>query len=100
MANDCFQTKDGPSHLNRGGLVLTREVNESFLIGDDIKVSILFAHDGRARVHVVAPGNVRILRTQLLDQPAETPENDRTTGTGCQASRPTRVNRIDDGEDR
>lgn len=52
-------------------LVLTRKVGEAIAIGDDVKVTVLGVHDGKARIGIDAPREVRVMRTELLDRPLE-----------------------------
>ncbi len=47
-------------------LVLTRKVNESILIGDDIVVTILEMNHNSVRVAIKAPIKIPILREELL----------------------------------
>lgn len=44
------------------GLVITRKNNQSFAIGDDIKVTIFDCGTGRCKVHIDAPRSIRISR--------------------------------------
>jgi carbon storage regulator len=50
-------------------LVLTRDVNGDsvILIGQDIKIRLLAADRGRARIGVEAPKGVPIWRSELVD---------------------------------
>lgn len=47
-------------------LILRRKEGESFLIGDEIKVTVLTMGDGSVRLAIDAPKNVPILRSELL----------------------------------
>ena len=47
-------------------LILRRREGESFLIGDDIKVTVLTMGDGSVRLAIDAPKNIPILRSELL----------------------------------
>ncbi len=47
-------------------LVLTRKANESILIGEDIKVTILSAEGDRVRIGIDAPEELRIFRPEIL----------------------------------
>ncbi|WP_321324411.1 carbon storage regulator CsrA [Thiomicrorhabdus sp.] len=47
-------------------LVLTRKENESLVIGDDIKLTILSVKGGQVRVGIEAPSEVSIHREELL----------------------------------
>ena len=47
-------------------LVLTRRENESLMIGEDIKLTILAVKGGQVRVGIEAPKDVAIHRQELL----------------------------------
>ena len=47
-------------------LVLTRKENESLVIGEDIKLTILAVKGGQVRVGIDAPKEVAIQRQELL----------------------------------
>lgn len=49
-------------------LVLTRKEGESITIGTNIEVIVLRATDGRLRLGIVAPKDVPVFRTELLDK--------------------------------
>lgn len=49
-------------------LILTRRVDESIAIGDDIIVRVIDIDNGQVRLGIDAPQRVRILRSELLDQ--------------------------------
>lgn len=55
-----------PTHL-----VLTRRRDESFMIGDDITVTILQVDGGKVRLGILAPRDVKILREELYTTPKE-----------------------------
>lgn len=48
-------------------LILQRKAGQSFLIGDDIEISIQEINGGRVRISVDAPKNVAILRKELIE---------------------------------
>ncbi len=51
-------------------LVISRQAEESFKIGDDITVKILTVRrNGRIRIGIEAPEGQKILRTELIDEP-------------------------------
>jgi carbon storage regulator len=51
-----------------GGLTLTRKINESVVIGDNIEVTVVDVRsDGRVRLRFNAPDNVTIYRRELYD---------------------------------
>jgi len=49
-------------------LVLTRKSEESFLIGDDIQVTVLSIRGSQVQLGVKAPSNVRIYRGEVYDK--------------------------------
>lgn len=48
-------------------LILQRKAGQSFLIGDDIEISIQEINGGRVRISVDAPKDVAILRKELVE---------------------------------
>lgn len=48
-------------------LVITRKKDEGFLIGDNIKVTVVEISRDRVRLGINAPGDVRIIRNELYD---------------------------------
>ena len=48
-------------------LILTRRVDESLLIGEDIEVVVLEVRGGQVRLGVRAPENMKILREELVE---------------------------------
>lgn len=49
-------------------LVLTRELGESILIGDNIRVTITQLTHTRVRVGIEAPADVRVMREEIIDR--------------------------------
>lgn len=49
-------------------LVLSRKKNESIIIGDNIKVTILESSDDRVSVGIDAPRSINIIRGELLEE--------------------------------
>jgi carbon storage regulator len=47
-------------------LSLTRHPNESIVIGDNIRVTIVVVNGKRVRVKIEAPEDVRVLREELV----------------------------------
>jgi carbon storage regulator len=47
-------------------LILTRRINESVMIGPDIKITILGISGGQVRIGVEAPADVKVLREELI----------------------------------
>lgn len=48
-------------------LVLTRKINQSISLGDDIKITVLSVEGDRVSIGVDAPREVRIFRSELLE---------------------------------
>jgi carbon storage regulator len=48
-------------------LVLTRKVGEKIHIGDGITVTVLDVKGARVRIGIDAPGDIRIVRGELLE---------------------------------
>jgi carbon storage regulator len=46
-------------------LVLTRKSNQSIMIGDDIKVSVLLVVGEKVRIGIEAPQDVPVFRTEV-----------------------------------
>ena len=54
-------------------LILTRRINESLVIGDDVTVTILGVKGNQVRIGVDAPRNVSVHREELAQKDDETP---------------------------
>lgn len=49
-------------------LILTRKLNESIVIGDDIKITVLEIGDGSVRIGFDAPRDVEIFREEVYKE--------------------------------
>lgn len=49
-------------------LVLTRKINEIIVVGGHIEIKVLDSQDGKVRLGIGAPKDVRILRTELKER--------------------------------
>lgn len=49
-------------------LILTRKLNESVVIGDDIKITVLEIGDGTVRIGFEAPRDVEIFREEVYKE--------------------------------
>lgn len=49
-------------------LALTRKIGQSFLIGEDIEITIVDIQGDQARVAIKAPRSVKILRKELVQE--------------------------------
>ena len=58
-------------------LVLTRKVEESISIGDEITVKVLVVEGAQVKLGIDAPANVRVLRWEVFEKIRE--ENIRST---------------------
>lgn len=47
-------------------LVLSRKVGERILIGDDIKITVVRVAQGSVRIGVEAPGNLNVVREEVV----------------------------------
>jgi carbon storage regulator CsrA len=67
--------RGGSSGVRSGGLVLTRHVGESIMIGGEIEVVAVGLRSGTARLKVVAPRSVPVHRREIFDSiRADSPE--------------------------
>ena len=48
-------------------LVLSRKINETIRIGDGIEITVLGLWNGRVSIGIVAPDDVHIVRTELIE---------------------------------
>ena len=69
-------------------LVLSRHRDESIMIGDDVVVTIVDIRGDKVRLGIEAPGNVRIVRKELLPLRATEPPPPDTTATVEQPANP------------
>jgi len=49
-------------------LILTRKVNESLLVGDDVKLTVLGIKGGQVRIGISAPRDVEVHRQEVYDK--------------------------------
>lgn len=49
-------------------LVLQRKRGEAICVGDDIKVIVTFIGEGKVKIGIDAPRDVRILREEIADE--------------------------------
>ncbi len=48
-------------------LILNRKVDESIIIGDNIEIKILEIVDGKIKIGIEAPRDIRVLRKEIYD---------------------------------
>ena len=56
-------------------LVLTRRAEEEIVIDGHIRVKVLSNHQGKVRLGISAPDDVRIIRAELSDDPVRDPRS-------------------------
>ena len=54
-------------------LVLTRKINETIIIAENIRVTIMAIHGRKVRLAIEAPPEVAILREELVRRPGQAP---------------------------
>ncbi|OJW22176.1 MAG: hypothetical protein BGO49_19295 [Planctomycetales bacterium 71-10] len=54
-------------------LVLSRKALQSVVIGQDVKITVIRVEGNQVRIGIEAPGDVRILRGELVDESESTP---------------------------
>lgn len=52
-------------------LILTRKLNESLIIGDNIEIKVIKIEDGKVRLGISAPKNIDIHRKEIYDMIVE-----------------------------
>lgn len=49
-------------------LVLTRKENESIIINGNIEIKLVDVVDGKARIGIIAPKNIKVYRKEVFEQ--------------------------------
>lgn len=49
-------------------LVLTRQVNEEIIIGDDVRITIVSVSGGQVKIGITAPRGVAVHRKEVYDE--------------------------------
>ena len=57
-------------------LILTRKVNESLIVGDNITITVLGVKGNQVRIGVDAPKDVAVHREEIYQRIADTPAED------------------------
>lgn len=61
-------------------LVLTRKLNESIVIGKDIKITVVKIRGDHVRIGIEAPREVEVYRSELVDVDFDAQATDVDTG--------------------
>lgn len=69
-------------------LILTRSCDESIVIGEAVKVTVLGMKGGQVRLGIDAPDSVKILRGELVDRSKH--GNGHAEGDSAESRRPGR----------
>lgn len=62
-------------------LVLTRKKDELIQIGDNIVIKVLKTGKGAIKIGIDAPGNIRVIRGELLEEETKPDSIDSATST-------------------
>lgn len=62
---------NGGGIMENGNLLLGRRVGESILIGDNVKVTVVFIRGNQCKIAISCPKDTKILRSELLDKEME-----------------------------
>ena len=57
-------------------LILTRKVNESLIVGDDITITVLGVKGNQVRIGVDAPKDVAVYREEIYQRIADKPDEE------------------------
>lgn len=60
-------------------LILTRKVGETFIIGDDIRITVCSVRNGQVRIGIEAPKDVSIHRKEVYERIQREEPADRTS---------------------
>jgi carbon storage regulator len=52
-------------------LVLTRKINQSIMIGDEIEITVLAVSGEKVRIGIEAPRDISVFRQEVLDSMEE-----------------------------
>ena len=52
-------------------LVLTRKINQSIMIGDEIEITVLSVSGEKVRIGIEAPRDISVFRQEVLDNMEE-----------------------------
>lgn len=63
-------------------LILSRRNGESFIIGDDIKITVLSQRSNQVRIGIDAPRDLPVFREEVLNRQKQTQSTTESTQTG------------------
>lgn len=49
-------------------LVITRKPSQSFMVGDQVRISVISVTSGKVRIGIEAPDDVRIFRSEICQE--------------------------------
>ena len=61
------ETAEGAKPVKLGGLVLTRHIGQSIMVGDEVEVQVVEIRSGTVRLKFLAPRSVAIHRREVFD---------------------------------
>jgi carbon storage regulator len=56
-----------PKVRRAGGLVLTRHLGESIMIGEEVEIQVVGLQGGKVRIKVIAPREIAVHRREIFD---------------------------------
>jgi carbon storage regulator len=56
-----------PAEVRASMLVLTRKINQSIMIGDQIEITVLAVSGEKVRIGIEAPRDISVFRQEVLD---------------------------------
>jgi carbon storage regulator len=65
---DAQSGDEKPCSKKLGGLVLTRHLGESIMIGDEVVIEVVGLKSGTSRLKIVAPRTVAVHRREVFDE--------------------------------
>ena len=69
-------------------LVLSRKINETIVIGGNIRVTMTAIRNRQVRLAIDAPAEIRVMREELVSTPPDDgPDRERPSGRACHVRR-------------
>jgi len=75
-------------------LVLSRKIDDSILIGDDIKIQVIKIKGNTIRIGIEAPSDLKILRGELAPYDIKSERDSNKESTNKKASKPRFANSV------